>query len=484
MQDTPVGPKVNGHADSDEGIGQVRFFEVPLSDLRPSPENDELYRPITANDPDVIALSNSIRERGILEPLVATADGFILSGHRRYKAAQVARLAKVPVRYLDIERGLGCGVEYLRLLREYNRQRVKSTDEILREEIVAIEPAEARTRLIAHRNRGKQEFDLQEVDMSRSMMRARLSPAKQPMLDAIRKVLKEYRRFLPIDVRKVHYELCQNHKPLKHASKPDSVYQNTLQDYKNLDDVLTRARVAGLIPMEAISDSTRPVTTWEVHDAVAPFIRQEVDGFLTGYWRDLMQSQPDHIELLVEKNTVFNIVREIAAKYTIPITAGRGYSSLPPRWQMARRFQESGKARLILLIASDFDPDGEAIAEAFPRSMRDDFGISDIVPIKFALTAEQARSSGLARGLDVKLKGSRAKGFLQKHGEAVACYELEALSADRLQDLTEEAIQSVIDVDSFDAEVERESEDAVEIDELRQRLFAATKGMRLEDGSG
>ena len=58
---------------------------------------------------------------------------------------------------------------------------------------------------------------------------------------------------------------------------------------------------------------------------------------------------------------------------------------------MAQRFKKSGKDKLVLLMVSDFDPDGEEIAHSFARSMRDDFGVADIHPIKVALTAAQVK---------------------------------------------------------------------------------------------
>src|SRR6516162_3976150 len=56
---------------------------VPLSSIRPSSLNDKLYRPVDPDDPDIIALAASIKELGVLEPLVITADNIICSGHRR-----------------------------------------------------------------------------------------------------------------------------------------------------------------------------------------------------------------------------------------------------------------------------------------------------------------------------------------------------------------------------------------------------------------
>src|SRR5262249_43247521 len=106
----------------DEQVGLVQLVE--LSAIRPSPENDRLYRPIDPNAPDIIALAESIRELGILDNLIITRDGYILSGHRRYAAAKIAGLTSVPCRIEQFNRTDDPN-RFLRLLREYNRQREK-----------------------------------------------------------------------------------------------------------------------------------------------------------------------------------------------------------------------------------------------------------------------------------------------------------------------------------------------------------------------
>ena len=102
-----------------------------------------------------------------------------------------------------------------------------------------------------------------------------------------------------------------------------------------------------------------------------------------------MQSQPNHIEIVGEKNTVGGIIKPVAAKYCIPMTTGRGYCSLRPRYDMQQRFLKSGKEKLIVLFLTDFDPDGEEIAHSFVRSMRDDFDVP-VEGVKVALTAHRS----------------------------------------------------------------------------------------------
>ncbi len=61
------------------GLEQV----LAIVTLKPSPENDRLYRPVDPEDPEIKKLAASIAQRGVLEPLVVTEDLFVVSGHRR-----------------------------------------------------------------------------------------------------------------------------------------------------------------------------------------------------------------------------------------------------------------------------------------------------------------------------------------------------------------------------------------------------------------
>ncbi|WP_166830671.1 hypothetical protein [Thalassoroseus pseudoceratinae] len=270
-----------------------------------------------------------------------------------------------------------------------------------------------------------------------------------------------------------------NDPPLKHASKPDSVYKNDHASYRATVDLVVRARLTGEIPMNAIGDETRPVINWKVDNEIGSFVRRELDGFLKRYWRDVMQSQPNHIEIVGEKNTVAPILEKVAMKYRLPLTTGRGYCSLPPRFEMAERFRKSGKSKLVLLIVSDFDPDGEEIAHSFARSMRDDFGIESIHPVKVALTAEQAAKRNLPPNNDAKRSSPNYKKFFKRH-QTPNAYELEALQPTDLQQILADAIDAVIDTEAFNEELRAEEADATELARTRQLVHRAITALDLE----
>lgn len=436
--------------------------------LRPAPENDQIYRRPDPDDPDFRALVASIERDGIREPLVVTRDGFVVSGHRRLAAAKAAGLTHVPCRLVPYNR-IDDINRFVRELREHNRQREKTRDEHVREALIDVNAEEAHARLRAHRIAASR-IKAPELALGAARRRSKISAARRPMLDAVRKVLNERREFWPMSDRAVHYALL-NDPPLIHARKPGSIYANDARSYRALTELLTRARISGGIPFAAIHDPTRPVTRWSVWSGVAAYVAEELASLFDGYARDLMRSQAHHVEIVVEKNSVEPMIRPVAAEFTIPLTSGRGYASLPPRAGMVERYENSAKTDLIVIFVTDFDPEGESIAESFARSLRDDFEVDRVRPIKAALTAQQIKEFDLPAAMTAKQGSSRRAGFVQKHGEHV--WELESLHPAELQRIVRETVESAIDVEAFNHEVEAEKEDARYLAGLRKAAIAA-----------
>ncbi len=152
------------------------------------------------------------------------------------------------------------------------------------------------------------------------------------------------------------------------------------------------------------------------------------------------------------------------------MTSGRGYSSLPPRKDMVERFHASGRENLVVIVVSDFDPEGEDIPGSFGISLRDDFGIpaERLKVIKAALTTEQVESMDLHEGQLSKDTSSRYKRFVATHGERA--WELESLSAEQLREIVEASLRDVLDLEAFENEVSQESQEQEELNSKRRQL--------------
>jgi hypothetical protein len=455
---------------------EVRLVSLSIHEIRPAPENELIYRPVRPDDPEIRKLAGSIRDNGLLEPIVVTREGFIISGHRRFEACKLLGMRYVQCRIEEISRH---DPEFVPLLREHNRQRVKGIDEILRELVATREPGKAYQSLIEHRH-AKSAVDGEFIRIEGMKTRNRISRNKQPMLDAVIREVKARRAYWPTSDRKIHYALL-NDPPLRNARREDSRYRNDRASYQDLCDMLTRARLAGLIPFDAIGDPTRTVRTWDLNLTPGGFIEKELENFLEGYWRDLQQSQSNHVEIVGEKNTVEGSIKPVAMRFCIPYTLGRGYCSIDPRHRMAKRYRKSGRCKLIVLVLSDFDPEGEDIAHSFARSMRDDFGIARVHAKKVCLTHQQVLERGLPENYDIKKSGKRWKKFAAKYGESV--YELEALPEAELSRLLTEAIDEVIDIDAFNKELDEEAKDAEKIAALRNKVIDLIRDA-VDEGSG
>ena len=101
------------------------YNEVDPRNLKPHPANKRIYGHESIDQ----ELLKSIRELGVLEPLVITTDNLVIAGHRRRVHAIEAGLETVPVRIVS---GLN-ELEIERWLIVSNKQRVKTNEQRARE---------------------------------------------------------------------------------------------------------------------------------------------------------------------------------------------------------------------------------------------------------------------------------------------------------------------------------------------------------------
>jgi hypothetical protein len=309
----PVKPSRNG--------GYVR---KRVASLRPSPENSELYGELEGID----QLAESIQKRGLIEPLIITLDKFIVSGHRRLAALKKIGQFMCLCRVLRVRRSSMDKDAYLALLREHNRQRHKTVNDQWNEELLDLAPEECHRRL-CHRwyeSVNPLHEGLELLDIEGENKRYKISPAKAQHVEHIKKVIFEDRKdYWPLSVRGVHYGLL-NYRFLRNI-RQELWYQNDQKCYDATSDLLTRLRLDGTVPWEALDDFTRPLQAFHPFTNVRQFIQHEMENLFAGYWRNLQQSQPCYVEVFVEKNTVFHLANQVTSKYQIWTSSGRGFNA-------------------------------------------------------------------------------------------------------------------------------------------------------------
>ena len=117
---------------ADEDAKDSKLRELKVSDIIPDPN-----QPRRDFKPEQLqALANSIKEHGVLQPIVVTKDGDkyrIVAGERRWRASKIADIEKIPaiVRTLDAQ----------------NRLELSLIENVQREDLNAIETATAYAKL-------------------------------------------------------------------------------------------------------------------------------------------------------------------------------------------------------------------------------------------------------------------------------------------------------------------------------------------------
>lgn len=131
-------------------------------------------------------------------------------------------------------------------------------------------------------------------------------------------------------------------------------------------------------------------------------------------------------------------------------------------------------------MISDLDPAGDAIAQDIRDAFERDFDIpADRIEVyKVALDMDQVRELDLEPSMEAKESSPTYAEFVNKHDTSMA-YELEALEPADLQQILEQAVEEVMDMTAYQAELDQEKKDAVAIKAAKNMVvdFLKTSGI-------
>jgi len=157
--------------DADKATDEVHYRMVPLDQIAPNP-----MQPRQRFDDERLAeLAQSVRENGIVQPLVLRRNGgsfTIVAGERRYRAARMAGLETVPTVIMD-------NIDDVRLLE------LALVENIQREDLNPLELAEAYRRLI-------EQCGLTQAQLSQRVGRSRAAVANHLRLLSLPESIKRF----------------------------------------------------------------------------------------------------------------------------------------------------------------------------------------------------------------------------------------------------------------------------------------------------
>ncbi len=232
------------------------------------------------------------------------------------------------------------------------------------------------------------------------------------------------------------------------------IVPNTHREYKNLGELLSKARLAGLVDWEAIEDRVRRAVEWQSFDNIQQCARMAANGFTLQRWQD----QPTYVELWCEKDALSSVIRPICDELFATLMVNRGYSSSSAMYEARQRIQRKrvaadGTVRDVKVIyLGDFDPSGEDMVRDI-RDRLDTFNVQDVEVTKLALNLDQVKRWKLPHN-SAKMSDSRAHGFVAKYGKK--SYEVDAIPPRDLQKMVRSAIKEHMDMDLYNSIILRE----------------------------
>lgn len=270
----------------------------------------------------------------------------------------------------------------------------------------------------------------------------KFSPASLATLDQIVTVVNEYSDMgYTLSLRQLYYQLVAR-----------DFIPNNLQSYKRIGDLVSNARLAGLIDWDMIEDRGRETITPPMWDSPGQIVRAAANQFAIDRWAD----QSYHVEVMVEKAALEGVLIPVCRELGIRFTANRGYSSQSAMYEagkrIARKMTRENKNALILYLG-DHDPSGIDMT----RDVLERLGLfarADIEVNRLALNFDQVEQWQPPENF-AKMTDSRAAAYVAEFGES--SWELDAVDPATLGNLVRTAVAAVRDDELYNAATERET---------------------------
>lgn len=269
--------------------GEDKVLSIPIEKIKPNPNQPRKE----FKQESILELSQSIRNHGIIQPLVVKKDCseyIIIAGERRYRAAILAELKEVPAIIMDIS--------------EQKSKEIALIENLQREDLNAIDEAEAIRELMVN-------YSLKQEEIAQKLGKARPSIANTLRLLNLAPEIKELVRGEKLSAGHARAILALP----KQADQIKIVREILANDWSVRE---TEKQIRYLLKPETrptkLSDKVKAKMTVEMRDFVSDMTRvfatkvklmgNETKGRITidYFTNDDLQRIYDLIEVLKEKN--------------------------------------------------------------------------------------------------------------------------------------------------------------------------------------
>lgn len=243
-----------------------------------------------------------------------------------------------------------------------------------------------------------------------------------------------------LTLRQLYYQLVSK-----------ALIPNTLQSYKNIGELLSNARLAGLVDWSMIEDRNRETITPSHWESPSHILRAVAEQYRIDKWAD----QPYHIEVMVEKDALSGVLVPVTRRLDISLTANKGYSSQSTMYEIGKRLARLRKAgkQITIIYLGDHDPSGIDMTRDVEDRLSMFSRVNGIEILRLALNIEQVRQWNPPEN-PAKMTDSRIAGYVEKFG--YSSWELDAVEPRELDRIVTAAVEERRNQALWDAALERE----------------------------
>ena len=256
-------------------------------------------------------------------------------------------------------------------------------------------------------------------------------------------IIEEYQRQgFVLTLRQLYYQFVAR-----------GLLENTVRNYKKLGNVISDARLAGLIDWEAIEDRTRKLEEEPHWGHPSDILYGAARHYKLSRWDD----QPYYVEVWIEKEALVGVVERICKRLDVPYFACRGYVSQSEQYVAGKRFEENDgrDQKIVVFHLGDHDPSGiDMTRDNFDRLNMFSYHCTEVERI--ALNMNQVEQYNPPPN-PAKTTDSRYASYIRKYGQE--SWELDALDPNVIEQLITDAVYPLIDWDLWKAVEKREQEE-------------------------
>jgi hypothetical protein len=225
--------------------------------------------------------------------------------------------------------------------------------------------------------------------------------------------------------------------------------ENTERSYKNLGNLINKARMAGLLDWDAIEDRTRNIEKNSHWSNPQEIIRTAAKSFQLDKWK----GQDFRAEVWIEKEALVSVIEDVCSELDVTYLACRGYMSQSEMYVAAKRLIKYNEDDLecVIVHLGDLDPSGIDMTRDIEDRLLT-FG-ADVEVRRIALNRDQIDLYNPPPN-PAKVSDTRYEAYCLEHGDK--SWELDALKPGVIVDLIRDEVEGILDIDMFNDRVEEE----------------------------